>query len=113
MRVTIAALGHAMASVAHVFVLLFLVMLVFAIIGLQLFSGSMHQRCFDFVPTVFNISDPTPDPDTTPGSWVLDVNNTRLCTPPGDGFSTSSFGCSPLQRCLSRVGQLLVTVVSL
>jgi hypothetical protein len=47
LQVVLNAIVRAMVPLLHIALLVIFVIFIYAIIGLELFSGSMHETCFD------------------------------------------------------------------
>eukprot|EP01064_Diplonema_japonicum_P003343 TRINITY_DN1216_c1_g1_i2.p1 TRINITY_DN1216_c1_g1~~TRINITY_DN1216_c1_g1_i2.p1 ORF type:complete len:2604 (+),score=664.54 TRINITY_DN1216_c1_g1_i2:280-8091(+) len=112
LRQLMATLASALPLAIDIFLLFFLLMWVFAILGIQLFSGDFHQRCYLDPPwegtvnaTFFSTQgdsettyDVTGDYNSRP--WLV-FNDTETC---GSGRSCSTNGLGVRQSCIIREG---------
>ncbi|KAJ8301679.1 hypothetical protein KUTeg_020666 [Tegillarca granosa] len=67
LQVVLNAILRAMVPLLHIALLVIFVIIIYAIIGLELFSGRMHKTCFDKVTNEIALEDPHPCSDDGKG----------------------------------------------
>ncbi len=56
LQVVLNSILRAMVPLLHIALLVIFVIIIYAIIGLELFSGAMHKTCFDNVTRKYNFT---------------------------------------------------------
>lgn len=76
LQVVLNSILKAMIPLLHIALLVIFVIIIYAIIGLELFSGKMHKTCFDNVTGLFALDDPHPCGDA---GFQCDASSGQVC----------------------------------
>ena len=110
LQVVLNSIIKAMVPLLHIALLVLFVIVIYAIIGLELFCGNMHRTCFNNV-TGDMVESPSP---CNPNYWnCSSLGNNMVCRSPWEGpndgiTNFDNFGLSMLTvfQCITNEGKV-------
>ncbi|XP_022247944.1 muscle calcium channel subunit alpha-1-like isoform X2 [Limulus polyphemus] len=101
LQVVLNSILRAMVPLLHIALLVIFVIIIYAIIGLELFSGKMHKTCFDNITKVIGLDDPHPCSVGSSGFHCSEYKENLVCREywdgPNDGITNfDNFGLAML-----------------
>ncbi|XP_076351266.1 muscle calcium channel subunit alpha-1-like isoform X2 [Tachypleus tridentatus] len=101
LQVVLNSILRAMVPLLHIALLVIFVIIIYAIIGLELFSGKMHKTCFNNITNEIALDDPHPCSDGSSGFHCSEYQENFVCGEywdgPNDGITNfDNFGLAML-----------------
>ncbi|XP_013793722.2 muscle calcium channel subunit alpha-1-like [Limulus polyphemus] len=101
LQVVLNSILRAMVPLLHIALLVIFVIIIYAIIGLELFSGKMHKTCFNNITNELALDDPHPCSDGSSGFHCSEYQENFVCEEywdgPNDGITNfDNFGLAML-----------------
>jgi voltage-dependent calcium channel L type alpha-1D len=107
LQVVLNSIIKAMVPLLHIALLVLFVIVIYAIIGLELFCGHMHKTCYNNITSEM-IEEPSP---CSPDFWHCDTRKNYVCRGPWEGpndgiTNFDNFGLSMLTvfQCITNEG---------